>query len=96
MPERILEVDIGWVTPDGAIVGVFEDKQRANRTYRLLRRSGLHPSIEHVGRAFEVLVPFGSEEQKAHRVLQSLQQAAERPGRTQAGPRRERGNSMKS
>jgi hypothetical protein len=64
--------------PDGAIVGVFEDAKRANRTVRWLRRSGLHPRVDRVGRAFEVTVPFGPEEQEAHRVLQALERTHER------------------
>ena len=69
--------------PDGAIVGVFEDEERAKRTVRWLRRSGLHPRVEHVGQAFEVVVPFGPEEDEARSVLDSLQRAGKRPELTQ-------------
>ncbi len=62
----------------GAIVGVFEEEERANRTVRWLRRSGLHPHVEHVGRTFEVVVPFGPEEQEARRVLQALESTGTR------------------
>ena len=59
--------------PSEAKVGAFEDEERARRTVRWLRRSGLHPRIEPVGEAFEVVVPSGPEELHARRVLQALE-----------------------
>ena len=64
--------------PPEAIVGAFDDEELAERTVRWLRRSGLHARIQHVGRAYEVVVPAGREEAKAHRVLRAVELAHKR------------------
>ena len=58
-----------------AVVGVFEDAKRAQRTARWLRRSGLHPRVQQVRGAYEVVVPIGVEQQEARSVLQALEHA---------------------
>lgn len=63
--------------PAMAKVGAFPDEEQASRTARWLRRSGLHPRMTHVGAAFEVAVPSGSEEQRAHLVLHALERVGE-------------------
>ena len=64
--------------PIEAIVAAFEDEEQANRTVRWLRRSRLDARTERVGRAFEVFVPAGRQEQKARRVLQAVERTRQR------------------
>lgn len=64
--------------PIEVMVGAFEDEERAKRTLRMLRRSGLHARMEQVGRAFEVVVPSGPEARKARRVLEALERSHKR------------------
>ncbi len=63
--------------PIETTVGTFEDEERANRTVRWLRRSGLHARVQHEENVFDVVVPAGDEERQAREVLLALEHTHE-------------------
>ena len=66
------------VLPSEAAVGVFEDREQANRAVRWLRRSGLRATATFADGVFVVAVPSGPDEERARNILHAVDRSHER------------------